>query len=170
MNQHYQKIDNFYDIYDLPAARKMLTRCIKTACADHAWQQLPANVLFFTEQLTILSKAAIQIAQNYNFIEEVEIEANDTIWMLNQYQLYCGWCKYRTPWDYFPRHLSKKEFLDPYTALQKFAAYHNAGQWKKLIGHIRYYALSHVSVFEVVNKTGFLSTWHQLHNENNHPV
>lgn len=165
MNQHYQKIDNFYDIYDLPAARKMLTRCIKTACSDKAWEQVPANVLFFTEQLTILSKAAIQIIQNYSFIKEVEIEPvpGSNVWMLDQYALYCGWCKYRTPWDYFPRHLSKKEFLDPYAALQKFTAYHNSGQWKKVIANIRYYALSHESVFEVVNKASFISTWHQLH-------
>ncbi len=165
MNHHYQKIDDFYDIYDLPAARKMLSRCIKTACSAKAWEQLPANVLFFTEQLAILSKAVIQIIQNYSFIKDVEIEPGSVsdIWMLNQYELYCGWCKYRTPWDYFPRHLSKKEFLDPYVALQKFAAYHNTGEWKKVIANIRYYALSHESVFEVVNKTSFINTWYQLH-------
>lgn len=163
MNQHYQTIDNFFDIYDLPAAQKMLTLCIKTACSDHVWKHLPANVLFFTEQLTILSKAAIQIIQEYSYIKEVEIEDQNEVWMLNQYAVYCGWCKHRTPWDYFPRHLSKKEFLDPYRALQKFAAFHNAGQWKKVISNIRYYALSHESVFEVVHRNSFITTWHHLH-------
>lgn len=165
MNQHYQKIDEFYDIYDLPAARKMLTRCIKAACTEQVWEQLPANVLFFTEQLTILSKAAVKIIEHHSFLNEVEIEpdADNSVWMLNQYALYCGWCKYRTPWDYFPRHLSKKEFLDPYAALQKFAAYHNYKEWKKLIDNIRYYALSQVSIFEVMHKTGFMNSWHHLH-------
>ncbi|XVJ64771.1 MAG: hypothetical protein HEQ40_00845 [Lacibacter sp.] len=165
MNHHYQKIDNFYDIYDLPAARKMLTRSMKAACAEQVWEQLPANVLFFTEQLTILSKAAIKIIENHDFINEVEIEpgTDNGVWMLNQYALYCGWCKYRTPWDYFPRHLSKKEFLDPYAALQKFSAYHNSAEWKKVIANIRYYALSHESIFEVIPKTCFIGTWNQLH-------
>ncbi len=165
MNQHYQTIDSFFDIYDLPAAQKMLSRCIKTACSGRVWKYLPANVLFFTEQLHILSKATMKIMQEYNYIKEVEIEAgeNNSVWMLNQYPIYCGWCKHRTPWDYFPRHLSKKEFLDPYLVLEKFAATHNSDQWKKIIFNIRYYALSHESIFEVLNKNNFINTCIHLH-------
>lgn len=165
MSQHYHTIDNFFDTYDLPAAQKMLSRCIKAACSDKVWNYLPANVLFFTEQLSMIIKAAIKIMQEYNFKKEIEIEAetNSNLWMLNQYNTYCGWCKHRTPWDYFPRHLSKKEFLDPYLALEKFTNYHGPRQWKKIIANIRYYALSHESIFEIVDKPNFIDTWLHLH-------
>ena len=123
----------------------------------------PANVLFFTEQLSILTKAAIKIIQEYNFKKEIEAETNINLWMLNQYQTYCGWCKHRTPWDYFPRHLSKKEFLDPYMALEKFTNYHTPRQWKKIIDNIRYYALSYESIFEILDKPNFIGTWLHLH-------
>jgi hypothetical protein len=68
----------------------------------------------------------------------------------------------RYPWDFFPRHLSKKEFLDPYKALEKFASFRNIDQWKQVIRDLAIHALSEIPLNEFDDSNSILRTYIHL--------
>lgn len=166
MSQHYQIIDSFFDIYELSYATKTLNRAIITADTEKAWKHRPASdLLLFIEQLTGLIEAFCEITENFNYKTEIilpENQPNET-WMLTQYHLYCGWCKDRTPWQFFPRHLSKKEFCNPYKALEKFSNYHTQKEWVAIVKEILSHALSNESISQFYYGSSYLVTTTHLH-------
>lgn len=165
MNQHHQTIDSFFDTFDLAAAGKLLHNAIKTADAKKTWKKIPAEALCFIERLTELTEAVFELMHQHDYKEEVQIpkENTTTIFTLTQFETYCGWHTQRTAWDFFPRHLSKKEFLNPYKALEKFTNYKTLPQWKYILKEICTYALSPESINELNNGESLLCTARQLH-------
>ena len=51
-------------------------------------------------------------------------------------KLYTG----ETHWDYFPRHLSRAEYLDPYWALEKCFQHKSSTEWKEFLMGLFYAA------------------------------
>ena len=81
----------------------------------------PSDVLFYMDYaLRSWQEAAFSIVETYDHKNEVILDHNkiENIWSLAQYHTWCGrHCS--PPGTFFPDHLSKKEFLDPYRALRK---------------------------------------------------
>lgn len=48
-------------------------------------------------------------------------------------------------WEYLPKHLSAKEYQNPYAVFYRFFRYQNAKQWQQSMEHILTYALSNCS-------------------------
>lgn len=166
MNSSREVIASFFDCYDLPAACSLLRKTIKTAGSEKVWKgTYPADVLYFTGMLEGLMEAAFSIIERYDFRPEVEITSGDLNdpWFLNKYEIYCGWHTDLTPWDFFPRYLSKKEFLDPYRALRKFTRYRSLTSWKQALKELLEYALSPHSINDFDDGTSMLGTWIYLH-------
>ncbi|NCU03990.1 MAG: hypothetical protein GXC73_08385 [Chitinophagaceae bacterium] len=165
MNHHYQTIDSFFDTFDLAAAGRLLHTAIKTADSKKIWNDIPAEALCFIERLTELTEAVFELIHQYDYKEEVQIpkENTATIFTLTHYETYCGWHTQRTAWDFFPRHLSKKEFRNPYKALEKFTRYKTLPQWKHILKEICMYALSPESISDLNEGESLVSTAHQLH-------
>jgi len=165
-SNHYQVIDAFFDCYDLSYAVSILGRAIKTADKEKTWKgQPPSHLLLFIEKLGELMEAAFSIVERYDHNSKASLDKDDTeeIWSLAQYETYCGWHIRSTPWDFFPRHLSKKEFLDPYRALEKFTRYRSLFAWKEIVKDILFHALSPNSISEFDDGTSILGTWLHLH-------
>lgn len=163
---HYQVIHAFFDCYGLSQAVGILNRIIKTADKENSWKgRSPSDVLFYMDNLTELAEAAFSIVETYDHKNEVILDHNkiENIWSLAQYHTWCGWHTHATPWDFFPRHLSKKEFLDPYRALEKFTAYRSLHAWKETLKDILFHALSPTSIAEFDDGTSILGTWLHLH-------
>lgn len=163
---HYQVIDAFFDCYGLSHSVSILSRAIKTAEAEKKWKgRSPSDLLFFMEKLGELMEAAFSIVERYDHNVEVILDKDDAeeIWSLAEYEIYCGWHIHSTPWDFFPRHLSKKEFLDPYRALEKFTRYRSLFAWKEIVKDILFHALSPNSISEFDDDTSILGTWLHLH-------
>jgi hypothetical protein len=55
--------------------------------------------------------------------------------------LYCGIKTYLSEWDYLPRFLSMKEYVNPYLAFKKFFKYQDLEKWKEDLHEILDYAL-----------------------------
>lgn len=166
ISSSYAAIHSFFDCYGMVHARSLLAKTIKTADSEKIWKgRYPADVLYFTGHLVQLAKAAFDIMERYDYLQEAIIGEEDTnpYWMLQQYESYCGWHMNATPWDFFPRHLSQKEFLDPYKALEKFTRYRSFSRWKAAIKELREHALSPNSIAEFEDGTGLLGTWIMLH-------
>jgi len=163
MNNYYAVIASFFDCYDLSHARSILGKIIKTADSEKSWKgRYPVDVLHFSERLQQLIEAAFGIVEQYDFKPEAEINDDKELWFLAKHETYCGWHVHSTPWNFFPRYLSKKEFLDPYKALQKFTSCHSLAVWKMVLKEIVESALSPNSVDETDNGS-LLSAWLYLH-------
>ncbi len=157
--QHYQIIHAFFDYSEMPPALRMLNTMIRAADAEKIWQgRSPADLLYFTEKLNELSEAAFSLTGWYDFQPAAIIEQskkNDP-WSLSNTRLYCRQHPKYSPWDYMPRTLSKKEFLNPYVALEKFTAYKSREQWQQTINNFLMHALSPSSISEFDDDTSIL--------------
>lgn len=166
MQQPYQTIRDFFDCYGYSNAISILGRMIKTADSGKTWNgRSPSDLIYFTEKLNELIDAVYYIVHRFEYRPEVMLDKdiNDDIWELKDYPAFCGWHGSSSPWDFFPRHLSKKEFLDPYRALEKFTKYSNHLRWKDVIKDILYHALSQIYLDEFDNGKRILRTYIHLH-------
>lgn len=161
----YQTIHSFFDAYGLVHARSILQELIKKADSGKSWNRSAScDVLFFTEKLTELLEAAWEIADSCGYRPEIVLdkETKEETWMLTAYDTYCGFHRNNTPWDFFPRHLTKKEFLDPYKALEKFTRFRELEEWKQIIKDLAYYALSETPLNEFDDSKSILRTYIHL--------
>jgi len=165
MTSPYQTIHSFFDAYGLVHARSILNELIKKADSEKSWNRSSScDVLFFSENINQLIEAVFYIVNTYDNQTGAIIEENtkEDTWLLTNYELYCGNHRNNTPWDFFPRHLSKKEFLDPYKALQKFTSFRNIEQWKQTIKDLAYHALSKTPLTEFDEDNSILRTYIHL--------
>lgn len=51
-----------------------------------------------------------------------------------------GWQSKYSAWDYFPRSLSKKQFINPYLVFKKFFKYQDLPIWRDLLYDFLYNA------------------------------
>lgn len=162
---HYQTIDSFFDSFDLPSSIKLLRKTIKTANSRKKWKGVPANALYFTTRITDLITAVFGLLEEFHFNDEViiTVEKDAQPWSLTTYENYCGWPTGKTPWDFFPRHLSKKEFLNPYSALEKFTKQHTLSEWKYLLNDLLNHALSTESLSQFYDCDRILKSCRHLH-------
>lgn len=162
---HYQTIDSFFDCFDLPASIRLLRKMIRTADKSKMWKGVPANALYFTTRLEDLITAVFELLQQYDYKEEVILKEDQlpALCTLTAFETYCGWHTGKTAWDFFPRHLSKKEFLNPYIALEKCTKHHSLAEWKYLINDILMHALSIEGISEFDQEESILDTWLHLH-------
>ena len=164
--QHYFVINAFFDCYGLSQARSLLSRMIKAADSEKTWKgRSPSDLLFFTGKMEELMEAVFSLVGGYDYRPEVILDKDNSedIWSLANYDSYCGWHIHSSPWDFFPRHLTQKEFLDPYRALEKFTGYRSLDKWKKVLSDLLFHALSPHSIYEFDDGAGILRTWLQLH-------
>lgn len=161
---NYQTIDSFFDSFDLTSSVKLLHKTIKTANTKKKWKGIPADALYFTTRLTDLVTAVFGLLEECHFKEKVIItgEKNAQLWSLTLYENYCGWHTGKTPWDFFPRHLTRKEFLNPYLVLEKFTKLHTLSQWKYILHDMLTHALTIESISEFSEAEDMLSTWLHL--------
>jgi len=149
MQQPYNTINAFFDCYGLSNARSILSKMIKTADSERSWKaSSPSHLLYFSEKMKELMKVAFSIICFHDYRNEVvlEKEDNDPLWSLTEYQHYCSGHVRYTPWHFFPRYLSRKEFLDPYKALERFTQYQNFTKWKHTFKELLHHALSPASI------------------------
>jgi hypothetical protein len=151
ISKRHQQIHSFFSGYALPQAGERLTSCIKAAASDKIWKgRSPADLLWFMEELEKLLHIVFCIIDEKDFYNKAIIDENnnESVWQLARYETYCGRHAKSHPWDFFPRHLSKKEFLNPYHALQKVCNAFTEEEWKASQKTILQRALSRHPVSE----------------------
>jgi len=154
----YQVIAEFFFADDVANSRKYIKRMLTAACSNTIFSKSsPGDLLHFSERLTGLMEAANVIKKKDKkspfLIEEHE--------MFNP-NLYCGWHSYCTKWDFFPRSLSRKEYINPYCVFPRFFGYHEMSEWKEELHHLVEYALLKDSVYDVSLAIDSLSTYAHL--------
>lgn len=160
-----QAIQTFFGDYALPQACSLLRHCIKAACSCRIWKgHSPADLLLFMEELELLLEAAIELTACEDYQREaipVNLENNPACEPV-EFDSYCE-IHVHSQWDLFPRHLGKKEFLDPFRALQKISRYQHLRQWKKCLRDLLHYALSPQSLQQFDDEINILDIYLLLH-------
>jgi hypothetical protein len=165
MTSPYQTINSFFDCYGLIHSRSILKHLIKIADSGKTWSRSsPCDAVYFSEKINELIEAVFTIVNTYDHRKEIILnrDDNDECWLLRDYNIYCGWHLKNTPWHFFPRHLNKKEFLNPYEALEKFTRFRNIHQWKETIKDLAYHALSDIPLDEFDDSKSILRTYIHL--------
>ncbi len=166
MTHPYQTIDEFFDAFSLSHASSLLSNLVKAAASCKIWKgACPANAIYFTDRLCLLVQAAFSIREQHNYRTEVVLEEENTAgcWMLNRYDIYCGWHAHSSPWHFFPRHLSQKEFIDPNRVIRKFTRKYPLHRWKEILEELRFHALSPNSLDGLDDGTSILLLSQHLH-------
>lgn len=145
----YIVLAEFFGTYALSTALRYLRKVLRAAAHPGYWKGNPANVLFFYEKLQGLLLAALTIHQSglqraAAFVPMPGKEAPD----IGQYEQYCGWHYLRAPWYFVPRHLSIKEYGNPYLVFGKLALKGGKKRWKSCIEELRYYSLGNSHIEE----------------------
>lgn len=138
-------IHSFFREYDLPGARKYISGWMNAVYSKTRWiKKNPANLLHFTERLFRLIEAGWLIDQMDNSKRSANLLLQyntEKIELMNP-RLYCKSIHKENPWDYFPRSLSQKNYINPYKVFSKFFRFHTLHQWKTELHTILHLALS----------------------------
>lgn len=148
----YRVISFYFSWSALPAQRANIRQIIAASIKERHWSNGHPRILIHAgERLEKLIEAAYliqreddKVADNPSIINPDEVR-KDVV----KPELYCGWAAMFFPWDYFPRHLTKEEYINPYKALRKFFKYRSLPEWKGLIKELMDCALSPQSVYEL---------------------
>lgn len=141
----YTAIQHFFDVFDLPSARKYILTSLLAANNNKLWKgQCPGDLIVFYEEFGSLANAVKKIAacgckrQPAIIKRDNENDAFD----VNRFELYCHTTDKPAYWMYFPKYLSVKEFFNPYKALKKAVRFLQEDDFNDVFEYIVQYALS----------------------------
>lgn len=138
----YAIIAEFFNTYSLSLSLAYLRKVLRAANSHQHWQGNGANVLFFYERLQALVIAALTIHYGGGRREAAIIPlAKGQAPDIGKHEDYCGWHRLRAPWYFVPRHLSRKEYSNPYLVFKKLAGKGSKKQWKWRLQELCHYTL-----------------------------
>lgn len=147
----YNVIAAYFSAWSLHQAAAKLKQAISAAGSAKIYKtRSPADLLFFIDKTTELINAVSQLMEDKSKLDIAILSSEQAAltWSLKEYSHYCGWHQDDTPWHFFPRHLTQKEFIDPYGALKKILRYLSRQEWETTLKDLLHHALSPVSVYE----------------------
>ncbi|HLA57321.1 MAG TPA: hypothetical protein VK622_01100 [Puia sp.] len=141
----YRVIEDFFSYAALDRHRKYIFSMLKAAYCEDYWRKSdPGSLLFFQEQMEKLMKATYLLTAKKNkTVKKKEAKLkNEVLGMVIDPATYVGRLNGDAMWECFPRVLSRKEFINPYLAIEKFFTYKNLNEWLAHFKELIYYALS----------------------------
>jgi|GEM_PF-797371 len=144
----HECISDFFAAFSLPEARTYLRHLLHAAYEKQYYKkESPGNLLYFVEELGRLLAAAFILVNEYDQHAKSILpkgEAPD----ITRIALYCRGHS-SNPWHHFPRHLSLKEYRNPYRALQKLGRYQQLPAWNGMLHTLLMGALGRGSLYEI---------------------
>lgn len=163
---YYKPVHDFFGMFSLQHSLKLLDKMLLASAANTPWSgRFPANAVYFSEKLTSLAAAVFATIRKENIIPAAILENRKdvSLWQLTRYETYCGHHHASTPWHFFPRSLTQKEFCNPYKALRRFTRYHSAESWQGIIKDLLHAALSPHTITDLDDSISLISVRLHLH-------
>jgi hypothetical protein len=133
----YMVIIAFFSSDDVAHYRKTIKAALLASASKGIYKKgAPGELFFVFKELESLVYAAYQIQQESKK-SPTAINLHD----LMKRDLYCGKNVDCSEWDYFPRALSRKGYMNPYWAFKVFFTYQSPEKWKDCLEDILYFAL-----------------------------
>lgn len=154
----YQVIAEFFSSADIAYYRKSIKDILMAASSANVCSKSnPGNVLYRFERLESVINAAYLLNREKKQ-SPLDIGKEDVF----NPNLYCGWQADLSEWDFFPRILTLKEYINPYLVFKRFFKYHQLAEWKKELQDLLQYALITDNLFEVGLFVDTLSSYFHL--------
>lgn len=140
----YQVIAEFFSAADVVSHKKTIKAAISAAGSDRICnKQNPGDLLYDFKLLESVINAAYLIDKEKKK-SPLRID-NDNVFNPN---LFCGWHNGLTQWDYLPRMLSFKEYINPYLVFKRVFKFMPLIEWKRELNDILEYALARNSFWD----------------------
>lgn len=153
-----QIIAEFFSAAGLDANRKIIRNLLFAANSTKVYNKdLPGDLLFHMRLFESLINAAYLINQQKRK-SPLEIPNYD----LFNPNLFRGWGKDTTDWEFMPRSLSLKEYTNPYVVFKRFFKFKELAKWKNDLQEILNYALVKESLVEACSNIDCLSIYLHL--------
>lgn len=145
----FSVINEFFDQeIDIVNAREELKNWWRSAFSEKCLltKSEMVSLIGFRDQLLTLIEASSLLPVAVE--EFIEMEGNELLNTSN----FCGSLhEGYTPWDYFPRYLNKKEYVNPQLMLSKFFAYKTLPEWRDVLEELFSAAISDCSIHTCTN-------------------
>ena len=145
-NDPYEIIEEFFCVADPAHYRKYILSILRAAYSEGYWKKShPGDMLIFQEQMVALIRAAHGFMSDKKNPQPKRARAildDDALMNGINPASYAGLEKENEIWEFFPRYLTKKEFINPWLVFKKVLKYRNQGEWKSDLKIIVSYALS----------------------------
>jgi hypothetical protein len=142
----YKVIEGFFSNATLDRSRKYISSMLKAAYSEDYWKKSdPGMLLFFQEQMEKLIKGShlfVDMGKDGISMKRSAILKDNILGNEIDPSCYFGWHRDGAMWEFFPRNLTRKEFLNPYLAIQRFFEYKNLKNWLKDFKELISYSLS----------------------------
>ncbi len=142
----YEVVDNYFSFASMRQHQKFIYSLLEAAYSEDYWRKTyPGTVLLFAEQIQELIKAIhIIVTKGKNKISRRKVVLPDKKYANYTIEPVTYFGKHRgdAMWAFFPRHLSRVEFTDPFHALNKFFEFMTLAEWLRSLKELIYYALS----------------------------
>ncbi len=153
-----QVIAEFFSAASLADYRKRIKAALKAAAGKHIWpKKNPGALLYYFKMIESVINAAWLINKENKTLPLLINKENP----FNP-NIFCGWQSDDTQWDFFPRFLSFKEYVDPYITFKRFFKYLALPVWKDELQDLLEYALVETSLHEAGMKKDMLSLYFHL--------
>jgi len=146
----YNGIHNFFDAFGLELALKNADSILQAATGPKVWEKVvPANLLFYEEKFKALCAAVFTIHYSYARRREAIIaEPENKVPDISVTKNFMDTWYFSSEWNNFPRHLTGRQYHNPYRAIKKFCSYMAQQEWYKFLKEITAFALSKDQVDE----------------------
>jgi len=139
-----QIIAEFFSAAGLADNRKIIRNLLFAANSTKMYNKdTPEDLLFHMRLFESLINAAYLINQEKRK-SPLEIPNYD----LFNPNLFRGWGRDTSDWDFIPHSLSLKEYTNPYVAFKRFFKFKELAKWKSDLQEILNYALGKDTLFE----------------------
>jgi hypothetical protein len=142
----YQVIDDFFSVASLDRHRKYISSLLKAAYSEDYWRKSdPGSLLFFQQNMVDLIKATyffVSRVKNKTIRKKAAVVEKAVINQMIDPATYFGRHQGDDMWTFFPRYLSRKEFINPYTTFEKFFDFKSPDEWLASLKELVCYALS----------------------------
>lgn len=153
-----QIIAEFFSAAGLDANRKIIRNLLFAANSTKVYNKdLPGDLLYHMGLFESLINAAYLINQQKRK-SPLEISNYDVF----NPNLFRGWGRDTTDWEFIPHSLSLKEYTNPYVVFKRFFKFKELAKWKSDLRDILNYALTKESLFEAAVYIDCLSIYLHL--------
>ena len=141
----YKVIENFFSFAPVEQHRKYIYSMLTAAYSEDYWRKSdPGELLLFQQNMIDLIKATYLFASGEKKSirkKMAVVEKGDVDQMIDP-ATYFGRHQGNAMWAFFPRYLSRKEFINPYLAVEKFFDFRSLDRWLTEFKELINYALS----------------------------
>jgi hypothetical protein len=142
----YVVIDDFFSIASLDHRRKHISSMLKAAYSEDYWRKSdPGALLFFQRNMMDLIRAThlfVSGKKRKTIRREIAVIEKGAASHMIDPATYFGRHQGDAMWTFFPRSLSRKEFINPWIAIEKFFAFKPLDEWLRTIQELISFALS----------------------------